>query len=75
MNPNYIGWCILDWKTEFQFNIVKTGIYSIKDLNDYDNNLKLASNNKKKKHINNKRKNLILNISKKLINLCLYYKC
>lgn len=75
MNPNYIGWCILDWKTESQFNIVKTGIYSIKDLNDYDNKLKLASNNKKKKHINNKRKNLILNISKKLINLCLYYKC
>ena len=75
MNPNYIGWSIIDWKSESEFNIIKSGIYSIKDLNDYQNNLKLSSNNKKIIKLNNKRNNIILNISKKLIDICLYYRC
>ena len=36
MNPNYIGWSIIDWKSEADFNIIKSGIISIKKLNDYD---------------------------------------
>jgi hypothetical protein len=30
MNPNYIGWSIIDWKSESEFKVVKSGIYSIK---------------------------------------------
>ena len=30
MNPNYIGWSIVDWKSESDFNIIKSGIISIK---------------------------------------------
>ncbi|MBO6271254.1 hypothetical protein J6O48_00590 [bacterium] len=30
MNPNYIGWSIIDWKSESEFNIVKSGLISIK---------------------------------------------
>ena len=36
MNPNYIGWSIIDWKSESEFNIVKSGLISIKKLNDKD---------------------------------------
>jgi hypothetical protein len=36
MNPNYIGWSIIDWKSESDFNIIKSGVISIKKLNDYD---------------------------------------
>ena len=40
MNPNYIGWSIIDWKSESNFNIIKSGVISIKKLNDYENDLK-----------------------------------
>jgi hypothetical protein len=36
MNPNYIGWSIIDWKSESDFNIINSGVISIKKLNDYD---------------------------------------
>ena len=31
MNPNYIGWSIINWKTESDFNIIKSGVISIKN--------------------------------------------
>ncbi|MBO6271791.1 hypothetical protein J6O48_03310 [bacterium] len=58
MNPNYIGWSIIDWKSESEFNIVKSGVISIKQLNDKDLNLKgkgYSSESKERKYITNKR--------------------
>jgi len=40
MNPNYIGWSIIDWISESDFNIIKSGVISIKKLNDYEKDLK-----------------------------------
>ena len=40
MNPNYIGWSVIDWKTSENYNIIDSGVISIKILNDYDNSLK-----------------------------------
>ena len=34
MNPNYIGWSVVDWHNEREFDVVKTGCYSFKKLND-----------------------------------------
>jgi len=58
MNPNYIGWSIVDWKSESDFNVIKSGIYSIKELNDKDFSLKgkgLNSSSKERIYISNKR--------------------
>jgi len=58
MNPNYIGWSIVDWKSSLEFKVVKSGIYSIKDLNDKDFDLKgkhLNSSSPEMKYISNKR--------------------
>jgi hypothetical protein len=56
MNPNYIGWTIIDWKSESEFNIIKSGLISIKQLNDKDLNLKgYSSESKERKYITNKR--------------------
>jgi len=56
MNPNYIGWSIIDWKSESEFNIIKSGIISIKQLNDKELNLKgYSSESKERKYITNKR--------------------
>ena len=78
MNPNYIGWSIIDWKSESDFNIIKSDVISIKKLNDYDQSLKdkgLSSEFKERKYISNKRNYETLQISKNLINKAIYYKC
>ena len=78
LNPNYIGWSIVDWKSSSVFDIVKTGVYSIKDLNDKDFSLKgkgLANDSKQRTCISNKRNHEVLQISKNLINIARHYKC
>ncbi len=78
LNPNYIGWSIVDWKSEKEFKVIKSGIYSIKDLNDKDLKLKkkkLKSSSPKKIYLTNKRNHEILEIAKNIINKAIYYKC
>ena len=73
MNPNYIGWSIVDWKSSSNFIIVKEGIISIKELNDYDNKQKIDST--RRKHISNIRHHAILEICKNLVDTAAYYRC
>lgn len=47
LNPNYIGWSIVDWKTERDFEVVKSGCYSFKELNDKQFALKLTKTQRK----------------------------
>lgn len=78
LNPNYIGWSIVDWKSSSDFKIIKSGIYSIKELNDKDFNLKnkhLSSSSKERRYITNKRQFETIQIVKNLINKAIYYKC
>jgi len=58
LNPNYIGWSIVDWKSESEFNVIKSGVYSIKELNDKDFDLKnkhIDSSSKERIYLSNKR--------------------
>ena len=73
INPNYVGWSIVDWKSSSKFRIVKEGIISIKELNDYDNKQKIDSI--RRKHISNIRHHAILEICKNLVNTAAYYRC
>ena len=73
MNPNYVGWSIVDWKSSSNFIIVKEGVISIKELNDYDNKQKIDST--KRKHISNIRHHAILEICKNLIDTAAHYRC
>lgn len=78
LNPNYIGWSIVDWKSSSEFKVIKSGVVSIKKLNDKDFELKgngFASTSKERKYLSNKRRNEVFEISKFLINTALYYKC
>ena len=78
LNPNYIGWSIVDWKSENEFNVVKSGIYSIKKLNDKDFTLKnkgYSSESKQRKYISDKRNFETLQIVKNIVNKSIYYKC
>ena len=73
MNPNYIGWSIVDWKSSYSFRIVKEGVISIKELNGYDNKQKIDST--KRKHISNIRHHVIHEICKNLVDTAAYYRC
>ena len=78
LNPNYIGWSIVDWKSESEFNVVKSGIYSIKKLNDKDFDLKnkgYSTESSKRKYISDKRNFETIQIVKNIINKSIYYKC
>ena len=73
MNPNYVGWSIVDWKSSSKFRIVKEEIISIKELNDYDNKQKIDSI--RRKHISNIRHHAIIEICKNLVDTAAYYRC
>jgi len=73
LNPNYIGWSIVDWLSESEFRVVKSGVYSLKYLNDIERKLKLSSSDSKRKYISDKRKCEVLEICKNLVGKGLYY--
>ena len=78
LNPNYIGYSIVDWKSSNEFIVIHSGVYSIKHLNDLDFNLKgkgFNSSSKERVYLSNKRQHEILEISKNLINKAIYYRC
>ena len=78
LNPNYIGWSIVDWKSESEFDVIKSGVYSIKKLNDTDFNLKnkgYSTESNERKYISNKRNFETIQIVKNIVNKSIYYKC
>ena len=76
LNPNYVGWSVVDWKSSSKFTVISSGVISTKDINDFDNNLKgLPSTDKKRLYINNKRKYEVFEINKYLIQIATHYRC
>ena len=78
MNPNYVGWSVLNWKSSDEFKIVNSGVISLKNINVIEHNLKelkLPSTSKERKYLNNKRQQETLEVSKFLVNIAKHYRC
>ena len=78
MNPNYIGWSIIDWINSEKFNVIDKGVLSIKSLNDKCELLiknKTSSSDQRKIKLTNKRNFEILQCSKFLVEKMKHYKC
>ena len=78
LNPNYIGYSVVDWKADGAYKIVKTGSISLKALNDYDDSLKgkgYSSQSKERKYISNKRNHEIIQIAHFLSRIANHYGC
>ena len=78
LNPNYIGYTVIDWSDGENYKIVDKGCFSLKKLNDYDDSLKgkdFSSDSKERKYITDKRKYETINISHKLVNIANHYRC
>ena len=78
MNPNYIGYSVVDWKLSNEFKVIESGTISIKEINDRDFALKgkgFSNQSKERKYLTNKRRYEIFEISKRLVNLAKHYHC
>ena len=78
LNPNYIGYSVVDWKNDGSYKIIKTGSISLKALNDYDDSLKeqgYSSQSKERKYISNKRNHEIIQIAHQLSKLANHFRC
>ena len=78
MNPNYIGWSVVDWSGEDSYNIIAKGMYSLKPLNDKYFTLKnkgISSEDSKRIYLNNKRKYEVIQTAHQLIRTFIHFKC
>ena len=76
LNPNYIGWSVVDWKNSDKHELIASGVISIKDINDKENPLKgKSSDSKEKKYIANKRQYETIQVAIYLISLAKHYQC
>ena len=78
LNPNYIGCTVVDWKDSYNFKIIKAELFSLKDLNNkyYEfKNKKLPNTSNEMKWLTNKRYQELFEINKRIVNLCIYFKC
>jgi len=75
LNPNYIGWSVMDWQDNYNYTLVDSGMFSLKLLNDYRDSLHIKSSDKLSIYVTNKRNHEIIDIAKQLFNLCQHYHC
>lgn len=76
MNPNSIGWSVVDWTCcGVSHSTVQSGTFSLKPLNDFRNVNHVSSNSDLNKYVTNKRNHEVIEISKQLFELCKHYRC
>jgi len=74
LNPNYVGYSVIDWKSETEEEIIKTGVISIKEINDFQKETHQSSNSSENLYWNNKREYEVFQISKELVNIAETYQ-
>lgn len=75
LNPNYVGYSVVDWKSPDEYKVINSGLFSIKEMNDYESSLHLSSDNLVKKKLTNKRKYEVAVIAHSLCKLANHFKC
>lgn len=78
MNPNYVGWSVVDWKSSDEFNVINSGTISLKNINDVEYKFKklmMPSTSKERKYLNNKRQHETLEVAKFLVDIAKHYHC
>ena len=78
LNPNYVGWSIVDWKDDNEYSIVKSGVYSLKNITAEDRHLrklKISGKDKKRIYIGSKLLHETFEISKNLVEKARHFQC
>ena len=79
MNPNYIGWSIVDWKSSSDYKVIESGVYSFKKFSDLYKQLNGLKNvrpdDPRRIYLANKRTYETIKVAENIINKAIYYKC
>ena len=75
MNPNEIGYSIIDWKSSSEFKLIKAGSISLKELLDKERDKQVSSGSEIAKYFVNKRNYEIYEVGHILSKLANQYKC
>ena len=75
LNPNYIGWSVVDWVDSDNYKLVDAGVVSNRYFTDAENSIKAASNDAVKLKLNHKRDFENIDTVLYLMNVCKHYKC
>lgn len=75
LNPNYIGWSVVDWKSSDEFNIIDSGVISNEIINAKDNELHKSSSSNVRIRLNNKRNFENIDSAIFLMNKAVHYRC
>lgn len=75
LNPNYIGWSVIDWMDFDNYKLIDAGVVSNKHFTDIENSLKVASDSSIKLKLNNKRDFENIDTVLYLMNICKHYRC
>ena len=75
LNPNYIGYSVVDWLSDSKYRIVDSGVFDLSKLNKKDRDLHVSSASQARKHMVNKRKHELAEIAHALFRLCKHYSC
>ena len=75
LNPNYIGYSVVDWQGEFEYKIIDKGVFSIENINNAEMSLKVYSDNPKRKYYRNKRIYELKQFAKEIVEKANHYGC
>lgn len=75
LNPNYIGWSVVDWLNSSSYRLIDSGVVSIKKLNDIEKKSRTASNSTEKTYLNNKKKFENIDSVIRLVRIANHYQC
>ena len=75
LNPNYIGWSVVDWVSSTKQKIVDAGVISNKLINDAECSLHKSSNSKERIYFSNKRSYENIDTAKFLVEIANHYQC
>lgn len=77
LNPNYIGWSVVQWHNRNTPEIIDSGVISMKSLNDYENALiqqGVRKRDERRKYISNERNAEIYPIAQFLVSKAVHYQ-
>lgn len=75
LNPNFIGWSVVDWVDSDTYTLVDSGVVSNKQFTDIENSLHCSSSSQLAIKLNNKRNFENADTVIYLMNIAKHYKC
>jgi len=75
LNPNYIGWSVVDWVSSTQKTVIDAGVISNRQINAADSALHISSYDIERIYLNNKRTYENIDSAKFLVEIAKHYKC